>query len=88
VLLALTGSAFADDNQQKADRYFAEGRELLTKHQDAKGACEKFELAIQLDPTAPGVMLNLGLCYEMQGKFANAGGASRCASPSRAPVRS
>jgi tetratricopeptide (TPR) repeat protein len=62
--------ALADKNQEKADQYFAEGRELLTKKQDAKGACEKFELAIQLDPTAPGVMLNLGLCYEMQGKFA------------------
>jgi tetratricopeptide (TPR) repeat protein len=63
-------AAFADENQQRADQYFAEGRELLTKQQDAKGACEKFEQAIQLDPMAPGVMLNLGLCYEMQGKFA------------------
>jgi hypothetical protein len=69
-LLVFSTVAFADENRQKADQYFAEGRELLTKHQDAKGACEKFELAIQLDPTAPGVMLNLGLCYEMQGKFA------------------
>lgn len=68
-LLALTAVASADD-QQKADAYFAEGRALLTDKQDAKGACEKFELSIQLDPGAVGVMLNLGLCYEMQGKFA------------------
>lgn len=70
VLLVLPLVAFADDNQRQADKYFAEGRELLTTNKDAKAACEKFEKAIQLDPTAVGVMLNLGLCYEMQNKFA------------------
>ena len=71
VVCVMAGAAAAQSpNQQKADQFFAEGRELLVNKQDAKGACEKFERAIQLDPTAPGVMLNLGLCYEMQGKLA------------------
>jgi hypothetical protein len=70
-VLAGTASAQAPNpNQAEADRFFEEGRDLLVNKKDAKGACEKFEKAIGLDPTAPGVMLNLGLCYEMQGKFA------------------
>jgi len=62
--------ASAETPQQEADRLFAEGRELLTIKKDAKAACEKFEAAIKLDPTATGTMLNLGLCYEMMGKYA------------------
>ena len=68
-VLVATASAQTPE-QQEADRLFAEGRELLVNKKDAKAACAKFELAIEKDPTAPGVMLNLGLCYEMQEKFA------------------
>ena len=57
-------------NQAEAERHFAEGRRLLVNENDAPGACMAFEKAIDLDPTAPGVMLNLGLCNELQGKFA------------------
>ena len=57
-------------DQEAADRYFAQGRELLVNAKDAKGACEAFLNAIRHDPTAPGVMLNLGLCFEMQEKYA------------------
>src|SRR3954471_24423933 len=70
VVCAVAGLASADTPQQQADKLFAEGRELLTVKNDAKGACEKFEAAIQLDPTATGTMLNLGLCYETLGKYA------------------
>jgi hypothetical protein len=61
--------AAADSNQEKADKLFVEGRELLRKG-DAKTACERFHAANALNTTAPGVMLNLGLCYEQQGKIA------------------
>lgn len=68
-VLAATASAQTPE-QQEADQLFAEGRDLLVNKKDAKAACAKFEEAIAKDPTAPGVMLNLGLCYEMQDKFA------------------
>lgn len=71
VLLAGTAAAQAPNpNQAEADKYFAEGRDQLVNKQDARAACVAFEKAIELDPTAPGVMLNLGLCYEMQDRFA------------------
>ena len=81
-LFASVASADNNPNQAEADKYFAEGRALLpqvdltkqtlTDDQKklAKAACEKFEKAIELDPEAPGVMLNLGLCYEMQDQYA------------------
>lgn len=64
-------TASADTPQQQADKLFTEGRELVAKG-DAKAACEKFEAAIKLDATATGTMLNLGLCYEKQNKWASA----------------
>lgn len=72
--LAAADPAFAQPEpqptpqQKQADQLFGEGRELV-KREDYKGACEKFEQAIALDPTAPGVMLNLGLCNEKLGKL-------------------
>src|SRR6478736_4072635 len=57
--------------QEKADALFEEGRKLLGEN-DATGACEKFNQAIQLDPTAAGTMLNLGLCNQNLGKFKTA----------------
>ena len=73
ILCVLAGTAAAqtpNPNQAEADKYFAEGRDLLVNKNDAAAACVAFEKAIELDPTAPGVMLNLGLCYEVQGKYA------------------
>lgn len=67
---ASIAAAQSNPNQAEADKYFDEGRDWLVNKQNAKKACEAFEKAIALDPTAPGVMLNLGLCYEMQRKFA------------------
>jgi len=64
-----TASAQSPDDIQHANAIFLEGRELLTSKQTA-AACAKFEESIALDPTAPGVMLNLGLCYELLEKYA------------------
>jgi hypothetical protein len=70
VVCTLLGSAHAEpSNVEQANALFLEGRELLTSH-NTKAACEKFEASIALDPEAPGVMLNLGLCYEMLEKYA------------------
>ena len=70
-LCVLAGTAAAQaPNQAEVDRYFAEGRDLLVNKHDAAAACVAFEKAIEIDPTAPGVMLNLGLCYELQSRFA------------------
>jgi len=73
----VAGTAIAQtppENLRKADVLFAEGRQLLTNangnRDDVRAACQKFEQAIALDPTAPGVMLNLGLCYETLEKYA------------------
>ncbi|MEJ7603711.1 MAG: tetratricopeptide repeat protein, partial [Kofleriaceae bacterium] len=41
----------------------------LVKKDDYQRACDKFQQAIALDPSAPGVMLNLGLCNEKLGKL-------------------
>lgn len=68
LVAALAGTAAAETPQQKADLLFREGRALLAT--DARGACAKFEASIALDPTAPGTMLNLGLCHEMLGAYA------------------
>jgi tetratricopeptide (TPR) repeat protein len=61
----------APEQQQKADQLFEQGRKLL-QAEDAAGACEKFNLAIQLDPTAAGTMLNLGLCNQKLKKYKTA----------------
>lgn len=65
LVVVMASSAHADP---RADKLFAEGRALINKG-DAKGACAKFEQAYRIDPTAPGVMLNLGLCNQMLGKL-------------------
>ncbi len=67
LLSALSRAAHAESPE--ADALFLEGRALLEAN-DAAGACAKFNAAVALDPTAPGIVLNLGLCYERLGKFA------------------
>jgi hypothetical protein len=54
-----------------AELAFLEGRELLDAGQFA-AACAKFETSLEQDPTAPGTLLNLGLCNERLGKTATA----------------
>jgi hypothetical protein len=70
IAVCLTAAAHADAPKSDADRLFEEGRALLTTHPDQ--ACDRFEAAIKLDPDAPGVMLNLGLCNEKLGKYKTA----------------
>ncbi len=76
VLCALFGAATADDKsekQKRADELFEEGRALLSAgDQNAAAACDKFGQAINLDPEAPGTMLNLGLCNEKLDKYKTA----------------
>jgi tetratricopeptide (TPR) repeat protein len=66
VVCMLASKALAESD---ADRLFSEGRALLAKN-DPKGACEKFEAAIKIDPNAAGTMLNLGLCNENLKRYA------------------
>jgi tetratricopeptide (TPR) repeat protein len=70
LVLALT-SASALAEPTKADLLFDEGKKL---EGDGKWqeACEKFAASSQLDPEAPGTLLNLGLCNEKLGKLATA----------------
>ncbi len=72
LLCCAIGRAVADPTtQQRADKLFTEGRELLDRKMPAE-ACAKFEEAIKLDPLAAGTMLNLGLCYEELAKYHSA----------------
>jgi hypothetical protein len=69
IALALATRVAAADPQ--SDKLFDEGRQLLDQGK-AVEACEKFDKAIQIDPTAAGTMLNLGLCNEKLEKYATA----------------
>lgn len=69
VAMLAVGTASAD--RTRAEQLFVEGRARLEAN-DAAGACARFREAIALEPTAPGVMLNLGLCHELLDKYATA----------------
>jgi len=71
VLGCVTQAVYADPPKSDADRLFEEGRQLLADHHPDQ-ACDKFNQAIKLDPDAPGVLLNLGLCNEELGKYKTA----------------
>jgi hypothetical protein len=65
-------------NQALAQSLFDRGRELMAAKKYAE-ACEKFAESEKLEPSV-GTELNLGLCYESQGKNAAAWAAYRAAS--------
>ncbi len=71
LVVVVEGLARAETPTERADELFSIGRDLI-KAGDVQGACDKFEAAIAIDATAPGVMLNLGLCSERLGKLATA----------------
>ncbi len=73
VVVGIAGgvSAGPDPKLAQADNLFAEGRKLMDEHKSAE-ACDKFSQAIELDPTAAGTMLNLGLCNEALKKYKTA----------------
>lgn len=66
-LAVLVGLASVASANPEADKLFEEGRKLVDS--DPSAACAKFDQAIKLDPDAPGVLLNLGLCNEKLGKY-------------------
>lgn len=75
VVSLFASTTFAQDasKQKRADELFEQGRKLLTEEPtDPEGACDKFNDAIKLDPLAPGIMLNLGLCNEKLSRYKTA----------------
>jgi hypothetical protein len=69
--LMLAGTAWPQERDEaKADALFREGRALMKKGNFA-AACPKLEESQRLDP-APGTAVNLGDCYEKQGRVASA----------------
>ncbi len=69
--MAAGASAGPEPKLAQADKLFAEGRKLMDEHEAAE-ACDKFSKAIELDPTAAGTELNLGLCNEALKKYKTA----------------
>jgi len=70
IALAAVRPAAADDNVAKADALFAEGVKL--RDSNAELACAKFGQSLQLNPQAIGVLLNVAMCDEKQGRIASA----------------
>jgi hypothetical protein len=68
--LFLSSSASAQPNEAAARALFDEGRALMKEKKYAK-ACAKFEASQKLGAKA-STALNLGVCYDKQGKFATA----------------
>jgi hypothetical protein len=78
--ISSTAPAWADNNpadQALAQTLFDRGRELMAAKKYVE-ACEKFSESERLEPSV-GTELNLGLCYESQGKTAAAWAAYRAA---------
>jgi len=70
--IAVAAPAAADTTDRaRAGELFDDGRKLMASG-DAAGACGRFTEAIQLEPQAAGIMLNLGLCNEAVGKYKTA----------------
>lgn len=79
-LIAVSGgraSAETPADQALAQTLFDRGRELMAAKKYSE-ACEKFAESERLEPSV-GTELNLGLCYELQGRTAAAWAAYRAA---------
>lgn len=70
VTLAATRPAVAEETVAKADALFAEGVRLRDSNLEL--ACAKFGESLQLNPQAIGVLLNVAMCDEKQGRVASA----------------
>lgn len=70
VVVAVVVGAAPASAEPTAAELFVEGRRLLDT--DPAGACRKFEAALKLQPGAPSLLLNMGLCNEQQGRLATA----------------
>jgi len=69
-LTLAAGPAAADDTMARADALFAEGVKLRDSNLEL--ACAKFGESLQLNPQAIGVLLNVAMCDERQGRVASA----------------
>lgn len=67
---AATRPAAAEEAVTKADALFAEGVKLRDSNLEL--ACAKFGESLQLNPQAIGVLLNVAMCDEKQGRIASA----------------
>jgi hypothetical protein len=70
VALAVVSAAPARAQSAEAETLFREGKRLMKKGQTAK-ACDKFDAADRLEPTA-GTEINLADCREKNGQLATA----------------
>jgi hypothetical protein len=70
VLMAMAGTAHAQDRKAEAESLFEEGRTLMAKKNVAE-ACPKFAESYRLEPGL-GTLLNLASCEEQLGKTASA----------------
>ncbi|HTJ41820.1 MAG TPA: hypothetical protein VL463_06970 [Kofleriaceae bacterium] len=70
IVVMLSASVAHADDKATADRLFDEGRAAMAAN-DYASACPKLEESQRLDP-ALGTLLNIGLCYEGQGRLASA----------------
>src|SRR5690242_9793251 len=70
IVVLLSASVARADDKATADRLFDEGRAAMAA-KDYASACPKLEESQRLDP-ALGTLLNIGLCYEGQGRVASA----------------
>jgi hypothetical protein len=64
------GAAAPLDDVTRADALFAEGVKLRESAPEV--ACTKFRESLQLNPQAIGVLLNVAMCDERQGRIASA----------------
>ena len=70
LVLAAGRPAAAEDAVSKADALFAEGVKLRDSNPGL--ACAKFGESLRLNPQAIGVLLNVAMCDEKQGRIASA----------------
>lgn len=71
LVVATFGVARAETDSEKADRLFDEAQALKQAGKAAE-ACAKYDEALRFNPSAPGGLLNVGLCHEEANRVASA----------------
>src|SRR5271154_3162127 len=70
VLLLAARVVYAGPNEDQADALFEQGK-ALEKNGQATEACAKYQAALDLNPNAIGIILNVALCDQNAKKFAS-----------------